>query len=93
MNRSFPDLEVVGESSLLSLLRWNFKPNMEKTVCSDDFGHVVVVRLLRRELLYVTVTIIYESNKSMRPLDVYQHYELCCLIGLFLGCDVLSMSS
>ncbi|KAL1197022.1 hypothetical protein V5N11_024817 [Cardamine amara subsp. amara] len=41
--RSFPDLEVVGESSLLSLLRWNFKPNMEKTVCSDDFGHVVVV--------------------------------------------------
>ncbi|XP_024011524.1 uncharacterized protein LOC18018372 isoform X2 [Eutrema salsugineum] len=41
--RSFPDLEVVGESSLLSLLRWNFKPNMEKTVCSDDFGHVVLV--------------------------------------------------
>ncbi|CAH2073997.1 unnamed protein product [Thlaspi arvense] len=41
--RSFPDLEVVGESSLLSLLRWNFKPNMEKTVCSDDFSHVVLV--------------------------------------------------
>ncbi|XP_019084500.1 PREDICTED: uncharacterized protein LOC104708556 [Camelina sativa] len=41
--RSFPKLEVVGESSLLSLLRWNFKPNMEKTVCSDDFGHVVLV--------------------------------------------------
>uniref|UniRef100_A0A1J3H989 Syntaxin-binding protein 5-like n=1 Tax=Noccaea caerulescens TaxID=107243 RepID=A0A1J3H989_NOCCA len=41
--RSFPDLEVVRESSLLSLLRWNFKPNIEKTVCSDDFGHVVLV--------------------------------------------------
>ncbi|XP_023636697.1 uncharacterized protein LOC17883008 isoform X1 [Capsella rubella] len=41
--RSFPNLEVVGESSLPSLLRWNFKPNMEKTVCSDDFGHVVLV--------------------------------------------------
>ncbi|CAA7040331.1 unnamed protein product [Microthlaspi erraticum] len=41
--RSFPDLEVVRESSLMSLLRWNFKPNMEKTVCSDDFGHVVLV--------------------------------------------------
>lgn len=46
MNRSFPNLEVVGESSLLSLLSWNFKPNMEKTVCSDDFGHVLLVRLL-----------------------------------------------
>ncbi|KAJ0266340.1 V-SNARE coiled-coil y domain-containing protein [Hirschfeldia incana] len=41
--RSFPNLEVVGESSLLSLLSWNFKPNMEKTVCSDDFGHVFLV--------------------------------------------------
>lgn len=46
MNRSFPNLEVVGESSLVSLLSWNFKPNMEKTVCSDDFGHVFLVRLL-----------------------------------------------
>ena len=58
MNRSFPDLEVVGESSLPSLLRWNFKPNMEKTVCSDDLGHLVLVRLpnilSRRELLPVT---------------------------------------
>ncbi|CAN8257088.1 unnamed protein product [Cochlearia groenlandica] len=41
--RSFPNLEVVRESSLLSLLRWNFKPSMEKTVCSDDFGHVFLV--------------------------------------------------
>lgn len=61
VNRSFPDLEVVGESSLLSLLRWNFKPNMEKTVCSNDFGHLVLVRLpnilSRRGLLSVkTVT-------------------------------------
>lgn len=76
MNRSFPDLEVVRESSLLSLLRWNFKPNIEKTVCSDDFGHVVLVRLpdilSRRELLSVTATIIYETNKSVRSLDDYQ---------------------
>ncbi|KAL0736522.1 hypothetical protein Bca4012_012732 [Brassica carinata] len=41
--RSFPNLEVVGDSSLLTLLSWNFKPNMEKTVCSDDFGHVFLV--------------------------------------------------
>lgn len=41
--RSFPNLGVVGESSLVSLLSWNFKPNMEKTVCSDDFGHVFLV--------------------------------------------------
>ncbi|KAI3936610.1 hypothetical protein MKW92_018390 [Papaver armeniacum] len=40
--RSFPDLKVVGESSLMSILRWSFKTNMEKTVCSSDRGQIAV---------------------------------------------------
>lgn len=41
--RSLPDLELVKESSLMSILRWNFKPNMEKTISSTDNGQIVVV--------------------------------------------------
>ncbi|KAJ4841217.1 hypothetical protein Tsubulata_029998 [Turnera subulata] len=41
--RCLPDLEVVGESSLMSILRWNFKTNMEKTICSSESGHIILV--------------------------------------------------
>ncbi|QCE11939.1 syntaxin binding protein 5 [Vigna unguiculata] len=40
--RSLPDLDLVAESSLLSLLRWNYKVNMDKTMCSDDYGHIML---------------------------------------------------
>ncbi|KAI9115963.1 hypothetical protein K1719_012893 [Acacia pycnantha] len=40
--RSFPNLEWVQESSLLSILRWNYKVNMEKTMCSDDDGNIAL---------------------------------------------------
>ncbi|KAK6943476.1 hypothetical protein RJ641_024578, partial [Dillenia turbinata] len=41
--RSLPDLELVGESSLMSILRWNFKAHMNKTISSDDNGHIALV--------------------------------------------------
>ncbi|XP_058207273.1 uncharacterized protein LOC131320562 isoform X1 [Rhododendron vialii] len=41
--RSLPDLELVGESSLMSILRWNFKTSMTKTISSSDTGHIVLV--------------------------------------------------
>ncbi|KAH9736583.1 v-snare coiled-coil domain-containing protein [Citrus sinensis] len=34
--RSLPDLELVMESSLMSILRWNFKANMDKTISADN---------------------------------------------------------
>ncbi|KAK4835083.1 hypothetical protein QYF36_004989 [Acer negundo] len=40
---SFPNLEVVGETSLTSILRWNFKTNTEKTISSSDSGQIVLV--------------------------------------------------
>ncbi|RDY11218.1 Syntaxin-binding protein 5, partial [Mucuna pruriens] len=40
--RSLPDLELVAESSLLSILRWNYKVNMDKIMCSDDYGQIVL---------------------------------------------------
>ncbi|KAJ4977644.1 hypothetical protein NE237_008424 [Protea cynaroides] len=40
--RSLPDLEVVGESSLMSILRWSFKTNMDKTMSSYDNGQITL---------------------------------------------------
>lgn len=42
MGRSFPDLELVKESSLMSILRWNCKANMDKTMSADD-SHFTLV--------------------------------------------------
>lgn len=41
--RSLPDLEVLAESSLMSVLRWNFKTNMEKTMSSYGNGQIALV--------------------------------------------------
>ncbi|KAF8396949.1 hypothetical protein HHK36_018585 [Tetracentron sinense] len=40
--RSLPDLEVVGENSLMSILRWSFKANMDKTMSSSDNGQITL---------------------------------------------------
>ncbi|XP_007026669.2 PREDICTED: uncharacterized protein LOC18597526 isoform X1 [Theobroma cacao] len=34
--RSLPDLELVKESSIMSILRWNYKANMDKMMTSDN---------------------------------------------------------
>ncbi|XVE97101.1 hypothetical protein REPUB_Repub02eG0281600 [Reevesia pubescens] len=34
--RSLPDLELVKESSIMSIIRWNYKANMDKLMASDN---------------------------------------------------------
>ncbi|XP_027941628.1 uncharacterized protein LOC114195383 isoform X1 [Vigna unguiculata] len=41
--RSLPALEVLGEISLMSILRWNLEINMEKTICSSSNGKIILV--------------------------------------------------
>lgn len=41
--RSLPDFEVLGSTSLTSILRWNFKTNMEKLMSSLDKGQIALV--------------------------------------------------
>ncbi|KAL2456266.1 transducin family protein/WD-40 repeat family protein [Forsythia ovata] len=41
--RSLPNLELVGGTSLMSILRWNFKKNMEKTMSASDKGQITLV--------------------------------------------------
>lgn len=54
-NRPFQNLEdVLWESSLTSILRWNFKTNMDKTICSSDDGQIMLVlsRLINKFLSF-----------------------------------------
>ncbi|KAJ9553391.1 hypothetical protein OSB04_017436 [Centaurea solstitialis] len=41
--RSLPDLKVLAETSITSILRWNFMTNMEKTMSSSGNGHITMV--------------------------------------------------
>lgn len=41
--RSLLNLEVLGEISLMSILRWNFNTDMDKTICSSDSGQIALV--------------------------------------------------
>ncbi|ONK62514.1 uncharacterized protein A4U43_C07F4870 [Asparagus officinalis] len=41
--RSLPELEVSAESSIMSILRWSFKTNMEKAMSSYDNGQITMV--------------------------------------------------
>ncbi|EYU26793.1 hypothetical protein MIMGU_mgv1a0006321mg, partial [Erythranthe guttata] len=41
--RSFPELEPLGKTSMMSILRWNFKNNMDKTMSASDKGQITVV--------------------------------------------------
>ncbi|XP_028075977.1 uncharacterized protein LOC114278167 isoform X8 [Camellia sinensis] len=51
--RSFPDLDLVKESSLMSILRWNFKANMGKTMSSTDNGLITLANGC--ELAFITL--------------------------------------
>ncbi|XP_031095683.1 uncharacterized protein LOC115999882 isoform X1 [Ipomoea triloba] len=41
--RTLPDLKLLGDTSLLSVLRWNFKTNVEKTMSSPSKGIISLV--------------------------------------------------
>ncbi|KAF7830935.1 lethal(2) giant larvae protein-like protein SRO77 isoform X1 [Senna tora] len=41
--RSLPTLEVVGECSLMSMLRWSLNTNMKNTICSSSNGQLILV--------------------------------------------------
>ncbi|KAK9289677.1 hypothetical protein L1049_007835 [Liquidambar formosana] len=51
--RSFPDLDLLQESSLMSILRWNLKPNMDKTISSSDNGQIALAN--GYELVYISL--------------------------------------
>ncbi|KAH1199341.1 Syntaxin-binding protein 5 [Glycine max] len=75
--RSLPDLELVAESSLLSILRWNYKVNMDKTMCSDDHGQIVLVQysLELSKLSGIPFLGIYSGQKHLVKFKVYNYWS------------------
>nr|XP_016437564.1 PREDICTED: uncharacterized protein LOC107763591 isoform X2 [Nicotiana tabacum]XP_016437565.1 PREDICTED: uncharacterized protein LOC107763591 isoform X2 [Nicotiana tabacum] len=51
--RSLPDLELVEQTSLMSVLRWNFKLNMDRAMSSMENGHVTLAN--GSELAFVSL--------------------------------------
>ncbi|CAN4106134.1 unnamed protein product [Withania somnifera] len=51
--RSLPDLELVERTSLMSVLRWNFKPNMDRAMSSTENGHITLAN--GSELAFLSV--------------------------------------
>lgn len=45
-SRSIPDFELVGETSLNSILKWTFKTNINKTMSSSGTGQITMVGFL-----------------------------------------------
>ncbi|XP_076890939.1 uncharacterized protein LOC143542176 [Bidens hawaiensis] len=41
--RSLPDLELVKVASLMSTLRWSYKANMQRTMCSTENGQIAMI--------------------------------------------------
>lgn len=66
--RSFPDLEMVMESSLMSVLRWNFRPNMEKMTTSSDNGQICLAN--GSELAFISVSSDINETRFLEPLPL-----------------------
>ncbi|WCJ19895.1 transducin family protein / WD-40 repeat family protein [Euphorbia peplus] len=61
--RSLSNFEVVGETSLASILRWNFKTNMERTICSCDSAEIMLVNACE----FASVSLMAYNNNSRNP--------------------------
>ncbi|KAF9596445.1 hypothetical protein IFM89_011274 [Coptis chinensis] len=53
--RSLPDLELVSESSLMSILRWGYKANMNQTMSSSNSGLIALAN--GSELAFISIFI------------------------------------
>ncbi|XP_049368485.1 uncharacterized protein LOC125833389 [Solanum verrucosum] len=51
--RSLPDLELLERASLMSVLSWNFKPNMDRAMSSMENGHITLAN--GSELAFVSL--------------------------------------
>ncbi|KAI4372923.1 hypothetical protein MLD38_011103 [Melastoma candidum] len=64
--RSLPNLQVVGKTSLMSILRWNFKANMEKTVSSSENGQITLVNGCE----FAVLSLLDKENDLRIPLSL-----------------------
>lgn len=76
--RSLPTLEVLEEISLMSILRWNFKTNMDKTMCSSDNGQIMLVNGCE----FATVSVLGNENDFRIPESLPSLYDKVLAAGV-----------
>ncbi|KAH6769097.1 hypothetical protein C2S51_014433 [Perilla frutescens var. frutescens] len=64
--RSLPDLKPLGITSLMSILRWNFKNSMDKTMSASEKGQITLVNGC--EFAIVSLLASDDEFRTRRPL-------------------------
>uniref|UniRef100_A0A7C9ELC2 Uncharacterized protein n=1 Tax=Opuntia streptacantha TaxID=393608 RepID=A0A7C9ELC2_OPUST len=72
--RSFPDLKLVTGSSLTSILRWNFRPKMEKLMTSTENGLVSLVN--GSELAFISLSSGENETRFLESLPLLHNKVL-----------------
>lgn len=72
--RSLPDLELVKESSIKSILRWNYKANMDKLMTSDNAQVALVHSLLS---LWNAVSLFSSVCHDILNIDLRTSINIC----------------
>ncbi|KAK9073076.1 hypothetical protein SSX86_007398 [Deinandra increscens subsp. villosa] len=64
--RSLPDLELVKVTSLTSILRWSYKANMQRTMCSTENGQIAMIN--GSEVAFLSLT---KSDDDLRVTETF----------------------
>lgn len=78
--RSLPDLEVMGQAPLMSILRWNFKANMQKTMSCSERGLITMVN--GRELAFLSL-LAFENELRLPEASPCLHDKALEIVGDF----------
>ncbi|KMT18191.1 hypothetical protein BVRB_2g023630 isoform B [Beta vulgaris subsp. vulgaris] len=83
--RSLPNLEVLGEVSLLSIMRWNFRTNMDKTLSCTERGQISLVNGCE----FVVLSLLASENDYRVPQSLPCLYDeaLAAALDLSLSPD------
>ncbi|KAL4557922.1 hypothetical protein LXL04_036116 [Taraxacum kok-saghyz] len=76
--RSLPDLEVIKVTSLMSILRWSFKPNMVKTISSTDNGQIAMIN--GSEVAFVSLLNSGDNSRVLESLPSFHDKVLAAAI-------------
>ncbi|KAL8262357.1 hypothetical protein R6Q59_026406 [Mikania micrantha] len=64
--RSLPDLELVKVTSLMSILRWSYKANMQRTMCSTENGQIAMIN--GSEMAFLSLL---KSDDDLRVMESF----------------------
>lgn len=63
--RSLPELEQLGNTSIMSILRWNSRNNMDKTMSASDKAQITMVGCYTENLTLFSIACILLNKLSL----------------------------